>query len=97
MAKICSGISDNLLVASVLCVAYLLLIFKTCVMRAWNMVDKGSAVFLAPAMNTAMWLHPVTEDQTSKLKKFGYHVINPIEKKLACGDTGTENNCSISC
>ncbi len=57
-------------------------------MRAWNMKEKGNSIFLAPAMNTAMWMHPITEEHIEKLNKFGYNFIMPIEKKLACGDTG---------
>ena len=52
------------------------------------MKDKSKNVFLAPAMNTAMWLHPITEEQIERLQNFGYNIISPIEKKLACGDLG---------
>ena len=52
------------------------------------MKDKSKNVFLAPAMNTAMWLHPITEEQIERLQNFGYNIILPIEKKLACGDLG---------
>lgn len=52
------------------------------------MKDKGNSVFLAPAMNTSMWLHPITEEHILKLQKYGYNLIMPVEKKLACGDSG---------
>jgi phosphopantothenoylcysteine decarboxylase len=52
------------------------------------MKDKGKNIFLAPAMNTAMWQHPITEEQIERLQKFGYNIILPVEKKLACGDFG---------
>lgn len=63
-------------------------------MRAWNMNEKGKAVFLAPAMNTAMWEHPITKIQLKQLETFGYNIIMPIDKKLACGDTGNNHHKS---
>ncbi|KAI8813558.1 Phosphopantothenoylcysteine decarboxylase [Cladochytrium replicatum] len=58
----------------------------TCVLRAW---DPTKPVIVCPAMNTFMWTHPFTERHLDTLKGFlGYSVINPISKKLACGDTG---------
>jgi phosphopantothenoylcysteine decarboxylase len=46
-------------------------------------------------MNTAMWLHPVTHKQTAVLEQeWGVdaggwiRLIRPVEKELACGDTG---------
>lgn len=49
LAKVVNGMSDNLL---------------TSVIRAWDttgLIDgKNSRILVAPAMNTAMWMHPVT-------------------------------------
>ena len=49
LAKVVNGMSDNLL---------------TSVMRAWDpmgLIDgKKARILVAPAMNTAMWLHPIT-------------------------------------
>ncbi|SPO32151.1 related to Phosphopantothenoylcysteine decarboxylase [Ustilago trichophora] len=46
-------------------------------------------VWLAPAMNTAMWMHPLTERHVGFVKEaLGYKVLGPVQKKLACGDTG---------
>ena len=39
-------------------------------------------------MNTAMWEHPLTVQQLRTLKGFGYLVIDPVSKQLACGDVG---------
>ena len=55
----------------------------TCVARAW----KGN-IFVAPAMNTGMYNHPITKKQLSILMEYGYLIINPIEKMLACGEFG---------
>jgi len=45
-------------------------------------------VYVAPAMNSNMWDHPATQANLQKIKSFGVQVINPVEKKLACGVTG---------
>ena len=42
----------------------------------------------APAMNTAMWDHPLTGQQLQTLQGFGWQLIDPIAKQLACGDVG---------
>ena len=42
----------------------------------------------APAMNTRMYENPVTQDNLSTLKKYGWKVIEPAVGHLACGDTG---------
>lgn len=58
----------------------------TCIVRAW---DTGKPIVVAPAMNTKMWVHPVTSEHLQKLKGwFPFKVVSPISKKLACGDTG---------
>ena len=92
MAKMTIGMADNLLLS---------------VLRAWDttgLVDLGfkakkPMVFLAPAMNTAMYVHPVTEKSLKILRdEWGKSesnpdgwitILPPIEKSLACGDTGT--------
>ncbi|EEA26947.1 hypothetical protein TMatcc_004772 [Talaromyces marneffei ATCC 18224] len=92
LAKVVNGISDNLL---------------TNVIRAWDTsgsVDGGARkrILVAPAMNAAMWLQPITKKQILVLdKEWGveadagnlehqgwFEVLKPIEKSLACGDVG---------
>ncbi|MGN0354947.1 MAG: bifunctional phosphopantothenoylcysteine decarboxylase/phosphopantothenate--cysteine ligase CoaBC [Muricoprocola sp.] len=43
---------------------------------------------VAPAMNTRMYENPVTQDNLSILKKYGWTVISPAVGHLACGDVG---------
>lgn len=43
---------------------------------------------VAPAMNTAMYENPVTQDNMKLLRKYGIEVIEPASGYLACGDTG---------
>jgi phosphopantothenoylcysteine decarboxylase/phosphopantothenoylcysteine decarboxylase/phosphopantothenate--cysteine ligase len=45
-------------------------------------------LLIAPAMNTAMWEHPATQENIAKLKTRGAVVIEPQEARLACGDLG---------
>ena len=89
MAKISNGICDNLLVSFVQNLN--LKSLQTCILRAWDLTDKEKNVYLAPAMNTAMWQHVITAEQIERLNEFGYNLIMPIEKKLACGDLGMKN------
>lgn len=46
-------------------------------------------VFVAPAMNTAMYENKVVQQNIEKIKLMGCHIIEPGEGFLACGDTGT--------
>lgn len=84
MAKMVNGISDGLLLS---------------VIRAWDttgLVDRRKKrIFVAPAMNTAMWRHPITRKQVQVLERdWGsgedgwVTVLRPMEKELACGDVG---------
>ncbi|XP_039094078.1 phosphopantothenoylcysteine decarboxylase isoform X9 [Hyaena hyaena] len=57
----------------------------TCVIRAW---DCRKPLLFCPAMNTAMWKHPITAQQVGLLKAFGYVEIPCVAKKLVCGDEG---------
>jgi phosphopantothenoylcysteine synthetase/decarboxylase len=51
----------------------------------------GKRILVAPAMNTMMWIHPVTKKQMAVLEEDWHwiHVLRPVEKELACGDTGS--------
>lgn len=58
----------------------------TNIVRAW---DGSKRFFIAPAANTHMWGHPITQQQLIVLQEeLGVNVIMPVEKTLACGDTG---------
>ena len=45
-------------------------------------------VYICPAMNTNMYLNPITQGNIQKLKDLGYIFIEPTEGRLACGDVG---------
>ena len=88
LSKIVNGMSDGLLMN---------------VVRAWDttgLVDgRKKRIFIALAMNTAMWRHPITRQQVKVLEQdWGagedgegegwITVLRPMEKELACGDVG---------
>ena len=45
-------------------------------------------VLIAPSMNGYMFDNPIVQDNISKLKKFGYKIIEPSFGHLACGYDG---------
>jgi phosphopantothenoylcysteine decarboxylase/phosphopantothenate--cysteine ligase len=42
----------------------------------------------APAMNTKMYLNPVTQDNLNRLRSYGWEILAPGEGVLACGAVG---------
>ena len=94
MAKMSLGLADNLLLS---------------VVRAWDTTgeiegSKRKRIVLAAAMNTAMWRHPVTKSHMKTLEewsiegeKHGFvEILKPVEKTLACGDSGDGAMCEWS-
>ncbi|CAF1157096.1 unnamed protein product [Rotaria sordida] len=80
LAKMTVGLCDNLL---------------TNVVRAWDL-KKRKPLIVAPAMNTAMFEHPLTRQHLDMLTKtFGYIEIPCIEKTLMCGQTGIGGMASV--
>ncbi len=45
-------------------------------------------VVLAPAMNTAMWLHPATQANLATLERRGCSIVSPSDGWLACREMG---------
>lgn len=45
-------------------------------------------VVLAPAMNSAMWLHPATQANLSTLERRGCSIVSPSDGWLACREMG---------
>ena len=79
LGKIANGLCDDLL---------------TCILRAWDF-GNTKPIVLAPAMNTAMWEHPLTNTQLNTIKslgrkedKYAVVIVQPVAKTLACGDVG---------
>ncbi|KAL4219678.1 hypothetical protein ACF0H5_022250 [Mactra antiquata] len=65
----------------------------TCTVRAW---DFQKPLYFAPAMNTAMWEHPITSEQIKKLESWGYKQIPVVSKLLVCGDKGAGAMAEVS-
>lgn len=67
-------------------------------LRAWDWKEtrKGrQRVVMAPAMNTIMWEHPVTDEHIQKVEGWGAKVLEVVGKKLACGDVGLGGMVSV--
>jgi phosphopantothenoylcysteine decarboxylase/phosphopantothenoylcysteine decarboxylase/phosphopantothenate--cysteine ligase len=52
------------------------------------MAVRDKPMVICPAMNTAMYENPITQDNIKKLTAYGCHFIEPREAMLACGDLG---------
>lgn len=50
--------------------------------------DFKKPYLIAPAMNTAMYLHPVTQSSIQKLKSLGVEILETASGVLACGEVG---------
>jgi phosphopantothenoylcysteine decarboxylase len=79
----------------------------SCVLRAWDLgwhaERPAKPMVLAPAMNTAMWQHPLTQQQLTATQKFSaiqnpsvIQVVAPMVKTLACGEVGQGAMASVS-
>ncbi|KAI9642937.1 hypothetical protein NHQ30_008671 [Ciborinia camelliae] len=104
MAKITGGFSDNLLTSVVRAWDTTGELEVPAQSGTDTNVEKvfggKKRIIVAPAMNTAMWRHPITKSQIKILEQeWGigpdgeegegwFEVLRPQEKELACGDTG---------
>ncbi len=53
-----------------------------------SIIACNQKVLIIPAMNTHMYENKIVQDNLAKLKKYGYEILEPISKNLACGVTG---------
>lgn len=51
--------------------------------------DWNKPYLVAPAMNTAMFNHPVTQESINKLSGYGVNILPTADGYLACGDYGS--------
>ena len=51
--------------------------------------DRSKPYLIAPAMNTAMFNHPATQESIRKLSEWGVNILPTAEGYLACGDYGS--------
>ena len=59
------------------------------------LISVSCPVILCPAMNHRMWINPVVQINTSRLKEFGFHFIYPEKGNLACGEEGVGRLANI--
>ena len=57
-------------------------------MLSTTVLATRAPVLVAPAMNTAMWEHPATQENMRILKGRGVIACGPEGGRLACGDSG---------
>jgi hypothetical protein len=59
----------------------------TSIVRAWS---TSFPLIIAPAMNTEMWDKIQTKEHIERLRYIldNFHVVQPTDKHLACGDNG---------
>jgi phosphopantothenoylcysteine decarboxylase len=65
----------------------------TNIVRAW---DYSKPFLLVPACNTHMYKNTITRRQIQFIQDMGVLVVSPVEKTLACGDTGIGAMADIS-
>ncbi len=81
--------------------------------RAWDFgyhsTRPAKPLVLAPAMNTAMWQHPLTFQHLQTIQNFVsseshqkggkkvIRIIEPTSKVLACGEVGLGALASVDC
>ena len=58
-----------------------------CIVSATYLAFQGP-VFIAPAMNSAMWSHPATQRNLRTLKEDGAQLLEPGDGWLSCRQTG---------
>lgn len=57
-------------------------------MLSTTIMATRAPILVAPAMNTNMYSHPVTQENINKLERLGYKFVEPASGRLACGDEG---------
>jgi len=50
--------------------------------------DQKKPYLIAPAMNSAMFAHPATQESLRKMLEWGIHILPTVTGYLACGDIG---------
>ncbi len=75
LAKLATGIADDILTCSVLATR--------------------AKVLICPAMNEAMYNHPVTQENIARLKKLGYRFLGPIRGHLTCKIEGVGHFATV--
>ena len=59
-----------------------------CIASATYLAFRGP-VYIAPAMNAAMWNHPATQRNLTQLQQDGVQILEPAEGWLSCRQHGT--------
>jgi phosphopantothenoylcysteine decarboxylase / phosphopantothenate---cysteine ligase len=57
-------------------------------MVSTTLLSSTAPKIIVPAMNTNMYLNPITQENISRLKNAGYYIMEPDEGMMACGTKG---------
>lgn len=57
-------------------------------MLTTTLLATKAPIMFSPAMNSNMYLNPLTQENMAKLKDLGWHMIEPATGHLACGVNG---------
>lgn len=57
-------------------------------MLSTTVMATKAPVVIVPAMNTGMYENPIVQRNIDFLKNYGYHFVEPLSGRLACGDIG---------
>ena len=57
-------------------------------MLTTTLLATKAPIYAAPAMNTNMYLNPITQKNISTLNEYGWNIISPESGVLACGTSG---------
>ena len=60
-----------------------------------TLISLSCPIVLAPAMNHRMWANPVVRTNVERLRELGYHLVDPEEGWLACGERGAGRLANI--
>lgn len=65
-------------------------------MLSTTILATRAPILVAPAMNSAMYLNPIVQENMAVLEKRGYGFIRPASGRLACGDEGVGKLAAVA-
>ena len=60
-----------------------------------TIIASDAPMLICPSMNDRMWANKIVQENVEKLKKYGYHFVDPEYGAMACGGMGVGRLASI--
>jgi len=60
-----------------------------------TIIASDAPMLICPAMNDRMWANKIVQENVEKLKKYGYHFVDPEYGAMACGGMGVGRLASM--